>query len=291
MLKKIIISFLVTVFLLNGSLFFTFFYSQRAQQFIIQSLNLKKDFNQKLQEYISDKVNDKNIRLNVAGINFLEPAWPNLLRIELDNVNIYLPNQREKSNIKIIELGFSYDNILNNIFSKNKDLTFDYFKFNNLTVNGNLQKNKFIPGPLIKFLLSVNKEFTKKTNLKQIWKNQILIDKINFLLLDTRNELEEKIFNINCKNISVSSYINKARSVNMNCKDNDKVQFSVRGELAQNFNKFYGKIKNINHNLFQHGLSKFDEINVNTRLNGNYQIITNKNFKPKEINFLSQNLS
>ena len=288
MLKKIIISFLVTVFLLNGSLFFTFFYSQRAQQFIIQSLNLKKDFNQKLQEYISDKVNDKNIRLNVAGINFLEPAWPNLLRIELDNVNIHLPNQREKSNIKIIELGFSYDNILNNIFSKNKDLTFDYFKFNNLTVNGNLQKNKFIPGPLIKFLLSVNKEFTKKTNLKQIWKNQILIDKINFLLLDTRNELEEKIFNINCKNISVSSYINKARSVNMNCKDNDKVQFSVRGELAQNFNKFYGKIKNINHNLFQHGLSKFDEINVNTRLNGSYEIITNKNFKPKEINFLSQ---
>ena len=59
----------------------------------------------------------KNIKLNVADINFLEPAWPNLLRIELDNVNIYLPNQREKSNIKIIELGFSYDNILNNIFS------------------------------------------------------------------------------------------------------------------------------------------------------------------------------
>ena len=185
-------------------------------------------------------------------------------------------------------MGFSYDNILNNIFSKNKDLTFDYFKFNNLTVNGNLQKNKFIPGPLIKFLLSVNKEFTKKTNLKKIWKNQILIDKINFLLLDTRNELEEKIFNINCKNISVSSYINKVRSFNMNCKDNDKIQFSVRGELAQNFNKFYGKIKNINHNLFQQGLSKFDEINVNTGLNGNYQIITNKNFKPKEINFLSQ---
>ena len=27
------------------------------------------------------------------------------------------------------------------IFIKNKDLTFDYLKFNNLTVNGNLQKN------------------------------------------------------------------------------------------------------------------------------------------------------
>ncbi len=141
---------------------------------------------------------------------------------------------------------------------------------------------------MIKFLLSANKEFTKKTNLKQIWKNKILIDKINFLLLDTRNELEEKIFNINCKNISVSSYVKKARSVNMNCRDNNKIQFSVRGELAQNFNKFYGKIKNINHKLFQHGLSKFDEINVNTRLNGNYQIITNKNFKLKEVNFLSQ---
>ena len=125
MLKKIIISFLVTTFLLTGSLFFTFFYSERAQQFIIQSLNLKEDFNKKLQQYISNRVNDKNIKLNASGINFLEPAWPNLLRIELDNVNIYLPNQREKSNIKIIELGFSYDNILNNIFLKNKDFAFD----------------------------------------------------------------------------------------------------------------------------------------------------------------------
>jgi len=106
MLKKIIISFLATTFLLTGSLFFTFFYSERAQQLIIQSLKLKKDFNQKLQEYVSTKVNDKNIRLSVAGINFLEPTWPNLLRVELHNVNIDLPNQREKSNIKIIELGF-----------------------------------------------------------------------------------------------------------------------------------------------------------------------------------------
>ena len=288
MLKKIIISFLLTIFLLTGSLFFTFFYSERAQQFIIQSLNLKEDFNKKLQQYISNRVNDKNIRLNASGINFLEPAWPNLLRIELDNVNIYLPNQREKSNVKIIELGFSYDNILNNIFLKNKDFAFDYFKFNNLTVNGNLGKEKFIPGPLIKFLLSANKAFSKKTDIKQIWKNKILIDKINFLLLDTRNELEEKIFNIKCENISISSYVNKVRSVNMNCKDNNKIQFSVQGELAQNFNKFYGKIKNINHNLFRHGLSKFSKINVNTRLNGNYQIITNKNFKLKEINFLSE---
>ena len=203
MLKKIIISLLATTFLLTGSLLFTFFYSERAQQFIIQSLNLKENFNQKLQEYISNRTNDKNIRLNVEAINFLEPAWPNLLRIEVDNVNIYLPSQREKSNIKIIELGFSYDDILNNIFSKKKDFNFDYFKFNYLTVNGNLGKEKFIPGPLIKFLLSVNKEFTKKTNLKQIWKNKILIDKVNFLLLDTRNELEEKNFNINCKNISI----------------------------------------------------------------------------------------
>ena len=52
MLKKIIISFLATTFLLTGSLFFTFFYSERAQQLIIQSLKLKKDFNQKLQEYV-----------------------------------------------------------------------------------------------------------------------------------------------------------------------------------------------------------------------------------------------
>ena len=68
MLKKIIISFLVTTFLLTGSLFFSFFYSERAQQFIIQTFNLKEDFNKKLQQYISNRVNDKNIRLNASGI-------------------------------------------------------------------------------------------------------------------------------------------------------------------------------------------------------------------------------
>ena len=104
MLKKVIISFLITFFILTGSILFTFVYSERAQQLIIKTLNLKQDINQILEEYISNKVNDKNIRLKVKDIKFLEPRWPNLIRFELNDVDISTQNQKDNSNIKLIEL-------------------------------------------------------------------------------------------------------------------------------------------------------------------------------------------
>ena len=101
MLKKIIISFLITTFLITGSIFFSFIYFEHAQQFIIQSLNLKQALNQKLEIYISNKLNDKSLQIDIGEINFLEPEWPNLLRVELGDININTENQKESSNIKI----------------------------------------------------------------------------------------------------------------------------------------------------------------------------------------------
>jgi hypothetical protein len=293
MLKKIIISFLITTFLLIGSILFSFVYFEPLQQFIIQSLNLKQTLNQKLEEYISNEINDKNLRINVKDINFLDSRLPNILRIQLIDIDINMKNQKESSNIKLIELGFSYKDLVTNIFSKNKDIHFNYFNFNGLTVNGYLEKEKFTPGPLLKILSIINNDFKKKKNLKQIWKNEIKIGNVNFLLLDKTNEKKERNFNINCENVSISRYIKKVRSINMNCEVNDKVKFSVRGKLTEKINKFNGDFKNINLEFFRNRLIDLDKINLmkklNTNLNGRYNFITDKNFKLKNLNFFLKN--
>ena len=188
MLKKITISFLIMTILSTGSILFSFIYFERAQKLIIHSLNLKETINDILEDYISNKLNDKNIRLNVTNITFLEPKWPNLIRFELNDISINTYDQKQNSNIKLIELGFSYEDLVTNIFLKNKDLHLNYINFNDLTLNGKLEKEKFIPGPLIKILSLVNNDFTKKNNLRQIWKNEISIGNIKLLLLNKTNK-------------------------------------------------------------------------------------------------------
>ena len=130
MLKKILISFLITTFLITGSILFSFVYFEHAQQFIIKALNLKQVLNKKLELYISNKLNDKSLQIDIGVIDFLEPEWPNLLRLELGDIKINTENQAESSNIKFIELGFSYYDLVTNIFSQNQDLAFSYFNFN-----------------------------------------------------------------------------------------------------------------------------------------------------------------
>ncbi|MDC0457240.1 AsmA-like C-terminal region-containing protein [Alphaproteobacteria bacterium] len=293
MLKKIIISFLIMTILLTGSLLFSFIYFERTQKLIIHSLNLKETINHILEDYISNKLNDKNIRLKVANITFLEPEWPNLLRFELNDININTYDQKENSNIKLVELGFSYKDLVTNIFLKNKDLYINYIKLNDLTLNGKLEKGKFLPGPLLKILSLVNNDITNNNNFKHIWNNEMSVGNIKLLLLDKTNKLKERNFNIDCKNVYISRYINKSRSINMNCEDNNKVQFSFRGEFAEKYNKFNGDIKNINLGLLTDTLFDLDNINLieklSTNLNGSYNFITDKNLNLKSLNFFSKN--
>ena len=295
MLKRIIILFSITTLLLIGSILFTFFYFERSQQLIVHSLGLKQVFNQKLNKYVSNTNNGKNISINVADINFLEPKWPNLLRVELSDIKIKTQNQKESSKIKLIGFGFSYMDLVKNTFSNDKDIFFNYFNINDLTFNGILDKEKFTPGPLLKILSSINNDLIKQKKLKKIWQNEILIGSINFWLLDKRNELKERKININCANVSISKYINRLRIINLNCKDNKKVKFSVKAEISEKYNKFSGNIKNINTDLFKDNFldaNKFNLIkNLNVILNGSYNFTTDKNFKLENLKFLSKRSS
>ena len=66
------------------------------------------------------------------------------------------------------------------------------------------------------------------------------------MLLDKRNETIERKFIINCTNVFISKNVKKSRSINMNCKDNNKAEFSVKAEIDEKYNRFSGNIKNIN---------------------------------------------
>ena len=52
------------------------------------------------------------------------------------------------------------------LFLKDSDLSLSYLYVNHLTLNGNLEKDKFTPGPLLKILYSLNNIHTKKKNFR-----------------------------------------------------------------------------------------------------------------------------
>ena len=118
MLKKIIISILVIFLLFPGLITFAFIYSEQTQNIIINSFELKRVINKKVKNYISQKINDKDLIVNISEIKFLEPNWPNLIRFTINNIKIKSLKQKEESSIKFIEIGFSYNDIIKIIFSK-----------------------------------------------------------------------------------------------------------------------------------------------------------------------------
>ena len=79
----------------------------------------------------------------------------------------------------------------------------------------------------------------------------------------------------------------------MNCREQNKLEFSVNGNLEEETNLFTGKIVNLKPEKLLN--KKFiEDINLNSKtissiLNGNYKIRTNKNFKLLNINFSSNN--
>ena len=90
MRKKIIISFFIFIILFGiglGSIIFNF--PERTQNFIMESLNFKTYLNKKLKKFIATKINNKNINFNKNTINFLEPDWPNIVKLELYNIDIH----------------------------------------------------------------------------------------------------------------------------------------------------------------------------------------------------------
>ena len=153
----------------------------------MESLNVKTFLNKKVKNFISRKINDGNINVDIK-INFLKPDWPNIVRIELNNVNIYSLKQKRKSKINLIELGFSYDKLLTNLFLNKNDIQFNYIKFQDLTLNARIEKDKFLPGPLVKIFSLINENnFQTQSSLKKILNSKIVIGKINLLLINDRD--------------------------------------------------------------------------------------------------------
>ena len=100
MKKFFLISFFVFTLLIVGSIFISFVYPERTQKFIIESLNLKTILNKKIKNFISSKINDGNINVDIKTIKFLKPNWPNIARFELKDLNFY--SLKQKKNSKII---------------------------------------------------------------------------------------------------------------------------------------------------------------------------------------------
>ena len=82
--------FFTNVFILflfvTGSITILYVFPERTQNFLMETLDLKSFFNSKLKIFIAKKINDKNINVNIDTIKFLKPDWPNIVKIELNNI-------------------------------------------------------------------------------------------------------------------------------------------------------------------------------------------------------------
>ena len=89
-----------------GSISALIFYPDKTQNFIMGTLNLETLLNKKVKNFISKKINDGNINIDIKKINILKPKWPNIVRFELNDVSFYSLKQKRKSKIKLIEVFF-----------------------------------------------------------------------------------------------------------------------------------------------------------------------------------------
>ena len=126
MRKFFLISFFISILSITCFTSLFFVYPDRMQNFIVDSLNLKSYLNEKVQNFIEKKINNEKINVKIESIKFLRPDWANIAKIELSNVNVTSLKQKRNSNIKLIELGFSFEKILKNFFLNKNDIQLSY---------------------------------------------------------------------------------------------------------------------------------------------------------------------
>ena len=204
MKKFLLISFFIFSLSIVGLISALILYPDRAQNFIMGTLNLETLLNKKVKNFISRKINDDNINVDIKKINLLKPNWPNIVRFELNDVSFYSLKQKRKSKIKLIELGFSYDKFLANLFVSNNDIQLSYIKFQDLTLNVRIERDTYLPGPLLKVFSLINKNnFQAESSLKKILNSKIVIGKINFEITNKRYLHKEEILEIECENVII----------------------------------------------------------------------------------------
>ena len=293
MLKKTLISFFIFISLALVSLSIIFVYSEQSRNFIISKLNITHFINKKLENYLSNKINNDDIAIQIENIEFLKPKLPNIIHLRLNNIDINSITNNSKSEIGFVEIGFNYKSLIKNIFSDD-GIYFDNLNFKNLTLNAQFQKDKITLGPLIKIFSVVNQNgVNKNKSIANILEKEITIGNIQLKISDNRNPIKELIYVVNCQNVFISRYIDKERKLNMQCQEKNKLEFSLNAIFKKDSNFFIGKINNFNPEKILdkeiiNSLNFFNQ-KISINLNGNYSFLTNKNFKLSNVNYSSKN--
>ena len=293
MLKKTLISFFIFISLALVSLSIIFVYSEQSRNFIISKLNITHFINKKLENYLSNKINNDDIAIQIENIEFLKPKLPNIIHLRLNNIDINSITNNSKSEIGFVEIGFNYKSLIKNIFSDD-GIYFDNLNFKNLTLNAQFQKDKITLGPLIKIFSVVNQNgVNKNKSIANILEKEITIGNIQLKISDNRNPIKELIYVVNCQNVFISRYIDKERKLNMQCQEKNKLEFSLNAIFKKDSNFFIGKINNFNPEKILdkeiiNSLNFFNQ-KISINLNGNYSFLTDKNFKLSNVNYSSKN--
>ena len=293
MLKKTFISFFIFISLALVSLSIIFVYSEQSRNFIISKLNITHFINKKLENYLSNKINNDDIAIQIENIEFLKPKLPNIIHLRLNNIDINSITNNSKSEIGFVEIGFNYKSLIKNIFSDD-GLYFDNLNFKNLTLNAQFQKDKITLGPLIKIFSVANQnDVNKNKSIANILEKEITVGNIQLKISDNRNPIKELIYVVNCQNVFISRYIDKERKLNMQCQEKNKLEFSLNAIFKKDSNFFIGKINNFNPEKILdkeiiNSLNFFNQ-KISINLNGNYSFLTDKNFKLSNVNYSSKN--
>ena len=293
MLKKTLISFFIFISLALVSLSIIFVYSEQSRNFIISKLNITHFINKKLENYLSNKINNDDIAIQIENIEFLKPKLPNIIHLRLNNIDINSITNNSKSEIGFVEIGFNYKSLIKNIFSDD-GIYFDNLNFKNLTLNAQFQKDKITLGPLIKIFSVVNQNgVNKNKSIANILEKEITIGNIQLKISDNRNPIKELIYVVNCQNVFISRYIDKERKLNMQCQEKNKLEFSLNAIFKKDSNFFIGKINNFNPEKILdkeiiNSLNFFNQ-KISINLNGSYSFLTDKNFKLSNVNYSSKN--
>ena len=293
MLKKTLISFFIFISLALVSLSIIFVYSEQSRNFIISKLNITHFINKKLENYLSNKINNDDIAIQIENIEFLKPKLPNIIHLRLNNIDINSITNNSKSEIGFVEIGFNYKSLIKNIFSDD-GIYFDNLNFKNLTLNAQFQKDKITLGPLIKIFSVVNQnDINKNKSIANILEKEITVGNIQLKISDNRNPIKELIYVVNCQNVFISRYIDKERKLNMQCQEKNKLEFSLNAIFKKDSNFFIGKINNFNPEKILdkeiiNSLNSFNQ-KISINLNGNYSFLTDKNFKLSNVNYSSKN--
>ena len=132
-------------------------------------------------------------RIRISHVHDFFQSLNNNKYFETTDVNINSLKQNRKSKIDLIELGFTYDKLLTNLFLNKNKIQFNYIKFRDLTLNARIKEDNFLPGPLVKIFSLINENnFQSESSLKRIFDSKIVIGKINLLLINDKDSHSEE---------------------------------------------------------------------------------------------------